>query len=141
MLTKEIKRLRSHLFIVEHCLQLLERHLSEKCIQSLRELGYRITKDQASSLGKLKPVLNTIYQKVKPKYIYLQQKMKELGELSEKTLERPSRETFENILINIEQIQQTSYHFETLTVSKFCALQKKLEQKIHHLKTVKRGTR
>lgn len=129
-LAKEIHKLRSHLQLVEYCLQFLAVGYSESIAGSLRELGY--TFKPAEPIPSLYiDQLNKVANKTKLKYVQLQQMVKQLAEeLKKGQSEKATRDQFESTLIHIEEMQKTTYDLDTITVSKYVMLEKKLQKQI-----------
>lgn len=132
-LSKEIWKLRSHLQLVDYCVQFLAERYSESIANSLRNLGYNFRPSEnipSFYIG----LLNTIVNKTKLKYVQLQQMVKQLQEeLKKGQGEKPSRDQFENTLIHIEEMQKTSYDLGIISVSKYVLLEKKLLKQIELL--------
>jgi hypothetical protein len=125
-LSKKITRVRSHLQLVDVCTKYLSEKYSESIADSLRKLGYSFNpkeKDPETYIH----LLNQIINKTKLKYVQLQQMVKQLNDLLIKEMPiKPSRESFESTLIQIEEMQKTSYDLDHITVMKYVMLEKKL---------------
>lgn len=136
-LSREIWKLRSHLQLVDYCVQFLAQRYSESIADSLRNLGY-IFKPTELVPYKYIGLLNNIINKTKLKYVQLQQMVKQLeAEIKKGLPQKPTREQFENTLIHIEEMQKTSYDLDDITVYKYVMLEKKLQKHIEHLENKK----
>jgi DNA repair ATPase RecN len=124
-ITQELTRLHNHLFLLQQCIDYLSFEYSEEVAKSLRSLGYRFkcpSKDPADYIGELYKVA----EKAKTKYVQIQQYNKQLKDfLATQEGIEPDYATFETRLIAIEEMQHTVYDLETLSVSKFIALENK----------------
>jgi hypothetical protein len=128
-LSRDIWKLRNHLQLVDTCVQFLAERYSESIAASLRQLGYSFKPTDKTPLSYI-PLLNSIINKTKLKYVQLKQLVIHLEAELEKVQPKTSRESFETTLIAIEEMQKCTYDFERLTVSKFIALEKKLNRQI-----------
>lgn len=136
-LSRDIWKLRSHLQILDCCVQFLSERYSESIANSLRELGYKFNPVEKEP-KKYIPLLNSIINKSKLKYVQLQQMIKQLAEELKKAQPSPTtREQFEETLIHIEEMQKTSYDLDHLTVYKYVMLERKLQRQIDLLKNKK----
>jgi hypothetical protein len=135
---KEIIRLQNHLYIVEKCIQFLHVRYSVEVAKALRSLGY-VFVENPYDREKYVLILDQIAQKSKNKYIRLQQLLVEYEQkVKDSTGSKMKRESFDEVLIEIEQMQGTSYDIRQLTVSKFILLEKKFlkqveRQKVKHV--------
>lgn len=76
-----------------------------------------------------------VVNKSKLKYIQLKQMIKQLEQkMAEGGKEKPKRDYFEKMIIEIEEMQRTNYDLDELTVSKYVQLEKKYWQKVEQLK-------
>lgn len=137
-LNRDIIRLQNHLFLVQVCVDFLAKRYSEIIAASLTKLGYSfkpIVKDPEHYRNDLQVVVN----RSKTKYMTMQVLIKQLAERQKeiKEVKSPSREYFETLLIQIEEMQGTSYNMETLMVSKFVNLEKKYWRQVDFLKDKK----
>lgn len=136
-LTKEIWKVRNHLQLVDYCVQFLSERYSESIADSLCKLGYNF-KPAGKEPHKYISLLNNIINKTKLKYVQLQQMVKQLQEeLKKAQSDKPTRESFENTLIHIEEMQKTSYDLDNITVYKYVMLEKKLRKQIELLENRK----
>ncbi len=125
-LSKEIKRLNFHLFLVGKCIQVLSERYSESVVNSLKELGYRFNPESKIPSEYIKE-LNRVVAESKLKYVMQQQAVKQLQEhITKNPYSKPKRETFEGSLADIEQYQHVTYSFDTLSVYRFVILEKKM---------------
>lgn len=123
-LSKEIHRLYHHLYLFQVCVEELGKRYSESLAQSLRDLGYPfnpVIKEPSEYINLLENCIN----RSKTKYVQLQQVIKQL-EVAKPTGKPPSREYYEETLLNVEQYQKVSYNMDNITVYKFCLLEKRL---------------
>lgn len=126
MLTRDINRLQNHLFIVTHCTEFLRHRYSEIVAKTLRGIGYVVPNGTEERI-KYTEMLNVIIEKSKSKSVMLLQLLTEYAtKLGASNKEKVTRTDFEDILIEIESMQKTSYKIEDLTVKKFVLLERKL---------------
>lgn len=131
-LSRDVMRLRNHLFLLDQCVEFLKVKWSDSIAESVNKLGYPFKPGGKEDYAK---ELNQVVNKAKTKYIHLQQLIKQLEEQVKKMGDRkPSRDYFENMLIHIEEMQKVSYALETLTVQKFVLLEKKYWNQVEQLK-------
>lgn len=136
-LSRDIRKFRSHLQILDCCVSFLAERYSESIANSLRQLGY-IFKPVSTNPQEYISQLNVIINKSKLKYVQLQQMVKQLAEELKKAQPKPpAREQFEETLIHIEEMQKTSYDLDRLTVYKYVMLERKLQRQIELLQTKK----
>lgn len=129
-LTVDIKRLQSHLTLVDLCVNFLKIKYSEATCEALTRLGYRF-KPVDHDPAKYGNALNVVVQRSKQKFIQLQKLMKDLEKLIEEEPDTlPTRDDFEAMLINLEEMQRTEYSYDSMTVQKFLLLEKKYIRKI-----------
>lgn len=132
-LTRDIWRLRNHLFLVDQCIDFLTKKYSESVANTLRRMGYSFN---PSDPDKYSESLQSVIDKSKTKYIRLQQLVKELQQLVESVPQVTlTEEHFDNMLINIEEMQRVAYSMDTLTVYKYVILEKKYWRQVELLKT------
>lgn len=127
-LSKEIRRLNNHLFLFEKCIDVLKVRYSESIAESLNKLGYSFS-PESKVPAEYEKQLKQCISKSKKKYVELQQAMKQLDAIPA-TDKKPTREYYEETLINIEQYQRTSYSMDALTVYKFVLLEKRLTKAV-----------
>jgi hypothetical protein len=126
-LSCQVLRLQQHLRLLQICIDVLSTRYSESIADSLNKLGY-VFKPASKKPEDYRNILQVIANKSKTKYIQLKQltvelqkKQKEISELSL----TPTREAYEERLLNIEEMQKVSYSMELITVAKFITLEKK----------------
>ena len=125
-LTKEIRGLSFHLYLFGLCATQLEKKYSEGIADSMNKLGYQFTpKVKDASDEDYQKQLKICISKSKKKYVELQMAIKQL-EVAKPNVKKPTREYYEETLINIEQYQRTQYSMDSLTVYKFVILEKRL---------------
>lgn len=133
-LSRDILRLQSHLHLLDTCVQFLAKRYSEGIAESVRRLGYSFRPTSFEPLDYL-GLLNQVVNKSRLKYIQLQQYIKQLeAKMAEAGKEKPKREYFEKMLIEIEEMQRANYDLDELTVSKYVLLEKKYWQKVEQIK-------
>jgi hypothetical protein len=133
-LSRDIQRLQSHLSLLDTCVRFLSSRYSESIAESVRKLGYSFSPTSYNPIDYL-PLLNRIANKSRLKYIQLKQFIKQLEQkMAEVGKEKPKREYFDKMLIEIEEMQRTNYDLDELTVSKYVQLGKKYWQKVEQLK-------
>lgn len=133
-LTKDVLRLSNHLFILERCINVLKDRWSESLAGSVRRLGYQFN-PKSNIPGQYNEDLNKVINRSKTKYIQLQQLEKALHlQMAVVSDRKPKREYFENLLIQIEEMQKVSYTLDGITVQKFVLLEKKYWHQIELLK-------
>jgi len=126
-LLKLINRTKHHLYLFELSVNFLEHTYSESIAKSLNRLGYPfhpVVKEPA----KYRNDLQSCVLRSKHHYVQLEGWLKELDAAVKRQTVKPTRDYFENTLINIEQMQHVSYSLDTMTVSKFVMLEKKLSK-------------
>lgn len=124
-LKREISRAKHHLYLLDVCVEFLKNHWSESIAQSVRVMGYNFS-PSSNIPEEYTNELDSVVQQSKTKYIELRQNIKLLQDEMDKIQDvKPSREGFEHNLLEFEQMQRTSYSFDTLTVSKYLTLEKK----------------
>jgi ribosomal protein S15P/S13E len=138
-LTKEIKRLKNHLFLVDTCVHYLTFRYSESIAKSLQKLGYTF-KPKSTIPSKYINELTAVVNRSNTRFIELQQNISQLKKEIDKLQDgiKITRSDFENKLIYIEEMQKVSYDMDKLTVQKFVLLEKKFEDYIKHKKNVSR---
>jgi hypothetical protein len=133
-LGRDIQKLQSHLSILDTCVQFLAKRYSDSIAESVRRLGYSFRPTSYNPIDYL-PLLNTIFNKSKLKYVQLKQLIKQLEEkMKVAGKEKPKRDYFEKMIIEIEEMQRTNYDLDVLPVSKYVQLEKKYWQKVEQLK-------
>lgn len=141
LLSRDVMRLQNHLMLLDYCVEFLKTRWSDSIAGSINKLGYTF---RPASKEDYSDELNRVVQKSKTKYIHLQQMIKEL-EVQVKKVEgkKPTRDYFDTILINIEEMQKVSYSLDTLVVQKFVLLEKKYWHQVELLKAraAKHGNR
>lgn len=132
-LQRDINRLQNHLFLLQLCISFLDSRWSESIADSLNRLGYTF-KPAEPDPEKYKHLLAQVIARSKTKFILLQGLIKELERKMEASPNKPpTRDYFDNMLIQLEEMQKTSYSFETLTVHKFLTLEAKYWKMIEQL--------
>ena len=140
-LSRDVTRLNNHLFLLEVAIDFLKDKWSDSLSNSIRRLGY-VFNPSSKIPGEYNEDLNKVINRSKTKYIQLQQLSKalqlQIDGLGDK---KPKRDYFDNLLIQIEEMQKVSYTLEVLTVQKFILLEKKYWHQIELLKAraVKHG--
>jgi hypothetical protein len=131
-LSRDVRRLENHLWLLHQCVEFLKVRWSDSIADSVNKLGYPFKPlSKENYIEDLAKVVN----KSKTRYIHLQQLIKELEKKVEKTgNQKPTRDYFDSMLINIEEMQKVSYSFDTLTVQKFVLLEKKYWTQVELLK-------
>lgn len=128
LLRRDIIRYQNHLFLLQECINFLQERYSTSVANSLRRLGYTF-KPQDTEPEKYLHLLVDIQNKSKTKYIRLKQMIKQLQTMTDALTakaKKPTREYFDQMLIEIEQMQRGAvYNFDDLNVAKFLALEKK----------------
>ncbi len=124
-LDREINVLQSHLQIVESCVNVLEFKWSETCATALNRLGYNFN-PPTHIPNEYRNHLQMVINLSKTRFVELRQLIAQLDTAKKKPVKTPTREYYEDTLINIEQFQRVNYSLETLTVYKFTMLEKKL---------------
>jgi hypothetical protein len=133
-LSRDILRLQSHLQLLDTCVQFLANKYSDSIAESVRRLGYSFRPTSFEPLDYI-GLLNQVVNKSKLKYIQLQQFIKQLEtKMAEAGKEKPKREYFEKMVIEIEEMQRANYDLDELTVSKYVLLEKKYWQKVEQIK-------
>jgi hypothetical protein len=133
-LSRDILRLQSHLHLLDTCVQFLANKYSDSIAESVRRLGYSFRPASFEPLDYI-GLLNQVVNKSKLKYIQLQQFIKQLEtKMAEAGKEKPKREYFEKMIIEIEEMQRSNYDLDELTVSKYVLLEKKYWQKVEQIK-------
>lgn len=127
-LSKEIRRTQDHLYLVGLCISALENRWSDSIADSLRKLGYTFN-PASHNPNDYRNNLQACVNKSKTKYIYLQQLIKQLEE-AQPNAKKPTREYYEETLMNIEQFQKVAYNFDTLSVYKFVLMEKRLTKAV-----------
>jgi hypothetical protein len=136
-ISRELIRLHSHLQILQLCINFLTVRYSDAVAHSLRRLGYRF-KPTSTNPKEYIHLLHEVAEISKTKYIQIQQYNKELKKIvDEKKIETPTEKSFDNMLIAIEEMQHVAYSFDTLTVSKFVALDLRYREHINTLESRK----
>lgn len=132
LLSRDVMRLQNHLMLLDYCVEFLKTRWSDSIAGSINKLGYTF---RPASKEDYSDELNRVVQKSKTKYIHLQQMIKEL-EVQVKKVEgkKPTRDYFDTMLINIEEMQKVSYSLDTLVVQKFVLLEKKYWHQVELLK-------
>lgn len=124
-LSKDITRLQNHLFLLQKCIDFLYERYSASVEQSLNKLGYTF-RPATHEPEDYRPLLDTIVARSKTKYVQVKQLIARREKVRENTKDiLPTREYFEQVIINVESVQKTTYDLETITVSKFVQLEKK----------------
>lgn len=123
MLSRDVMRLHSHLYLLELTINELRYRYSDDLAHALKILGYsfRYTENYHDQLDR-------IIDRSKTKYIQLQQVIDRLNAEIKKipeTNQKPKREYFDGLLCAIEEMQGVSYSFDTMMVMKFATLEKK----------------
>lgn len=140
-LSRDVMRLQNHLFLLEQCVEFLKVKWSDSIADSVNKLGYLF---RPASKEDYIEDLNRVVNKSKTKYIQLQQHIKQLEQHVKKIGDKkPTRDYFDNMLINIEEMQKVSYSMDSLPVQKFVLLEKKYWKQIEQLKSraAKHGNR
>jgi hypothetical protein len=140
-LSRDVMRLQNHLFLLEQCVEFLKVKWSDSIADSVNKLGYLF---RPASKEDYTEDLNRVVNKSKTKYIQLQQFIKQLEQQVKKIGDKkPTRDYFDNMLINIEEMQKVSYSMDVLPVQKFVLLEKKYWKQIEQLKSraAKHGNR
>lgn len=133
-LSRDIQRLQSHLTLLDACIQFLAKRYSDSIAESIRRLGYSFRPSSFNPEG-YTGLLDQIVNKSKLKYIQLKQLIVQLEkQMADAGKEKPKREYFEKMVIEIEEMQRTNYDLDELTVSKYLQLEKKYWQKVELLK-------
>lgn len=127
-LSKEIRRLNNHLFLFDLCIRVLEKRYSVSVADSLNRLGYPF-RPVNKIPSEYRNMLQVCINKSKTRYVQLQQAVKQL-EAAKPNDKKPTREYYEETLINIEQYQRMSYSMDALTVYKFVLLEKRLTKAV-----------
>ena len=124
-LSKDITRLQNHLFLLQQCIDFLYTRHSASVAQSLNKLGYTF-RPATQEPEDYRPLLDTIVARSKTKYIQVKQLIARREKVRENTKNvLPTREYFEQVIVNVESVQKTTYDLETITVSKFVQLEKR----------------
>lgn len=132
-LSRDVLRLHSHLYYLQMSIDLLTLQYSDVLAKTIRNLGYDFNPDSKEPIAYM-PLLKEVSKQARTKYVELQQLQKQLQPIiEEQEAYIPSYTAFEKKLTVIEEMQHVSYDFRTLTVSKFIALEQKLEAKIEAL--------
>jgi hypothetical protein len=132
-LIRDVHRTEHHLFLLDKCIEFLRIRYSESIAESLRRLGYNF-RPESHEPAKYEALLISASQKSKTKYIYLKQLVEKLKEVIEETADQmPTKEDFENRLLEFEHMQGTTYSMETITVQKFALMQKKYDARVKEL--------
>lgn len=133
-LSRDVARLSNHLFLLEVAIDFLKDKWSDSLAHSIRRLGY-VFSPISQVPGEYNSDLNKVINRSKTKHIQLQQLSKALQlQTSGLADKKPKREYFDNLLIQIEEMQKVSYTIEGLTVQKFILLEKKYWRQIELLK-------
>lgn len=127
-LTKQVRLLHYHLYIFGLCVKQLNVAYSESIADTLNKLGYSFN-PVVKEPDQYRNLLEMCINKSKTKYILLQQAVKQL-EAAKPSDKKPKREYYEDTLLTMEQYQKVSYNLETLTVYKFCLLEKRLSRAV-----------
>lgn len=133
-LTRDVLRLNNHLFLLENIINVIKDKWSDNLADSIRKLGYQFN-PASKAPGQYNTELNKVINRSKTKYIQLQQLQKALElQLAGLGNAKPKREYFENLLIQIEEMQKVSYTLDGITVQKFILLEKKYWHQVELLK-------
>lgn len=133
-LSRDILRIQNHLNLLDTCVQFLANRYSDSIAESVRRLGYSFRPTSFKPEDYIS-LLNQIVNKSKLKYVQLKQFIKQLEQkLAEGGKEKPKRDYFERMIIEIEEMQGAKYDVDELTVSKYVLLEKKYWQKVEALK-------
>lgn len=131
-LARDIRKLENHLMLLDRCVEFLKDRWSDSIAESINRLGYPFRPADKENYW---IELNTVVQKSKTKFIYLQQMIKELeAQVNKIEDKKPTRDQFDTMLIHIEEMQKVSYSFETMHVPKFLSLEKKYWQQVELIK-------
>lgn len=122
-LLKLINRTRNHLYLFELCITRLEKEYTESVAQSLKKLGYPFN-PAVKDAAKYRNDLQVCVLRSKTHYIQLEGWLKEL-EVSIQKMKKPTRDYFENALLDFEEMQKVQYTMDQLTVYKFIIMEKK----------------
>lgn len=133
-LGRDIQKLQSHLSLLDTCVKYLAKRYSDSIADSVRKLGYSFRPTSHDPIDYI-DTLNAVVNKSKLKYIQLQQYIKQLeAKMAEAGKEKPKRDYFEKMIIEIEEMQRANYDLDELTVSKYVLLEKKYWQKVEQIK-------
>lgn len=132
----EITRLTNNLFLLQYCIDFLWDQYSESLTKSVNDLGYYFTPATRIPF-EYRPMLNSVAQQAKTKYIEIQQINEKLKELVPNPEEKINPEAFEDKLLEFENMQRVSYSLETMTVAKFMSLDTKYKKLVDALEAKK----
>lgn len=121
---REMIRINNHLVLLQHCVDFLWDKYSDSIVESVCNMGYYFM-PATKNPTEYRPLLNSIANQAKTKYIELQQLTIRLEKLLPATEEKIKPEEFEDRLTAFENLQGVAYSLETVTVAKFIALEKK----------------
>jgi hypothetical protein len=136
-LLKLINRTKHHLYLFELCIGRLEKEYSEEVVKCLKKLGYSFNPANKDPLH-YRTELQSCVLRSKTHYIQLEGWLKDLDE-AVKQVKKPTREYYENVLLDLEEMQKVRYTFEEITVYKFVLMEKKFITLMN--KRSKSGTR
>jgi hypothetical protein len=138
-LSRDIARLQNHLFLLQLAVDQLKVNYSESLADSVRKLGYSF-RPLVPEPDAYYDLLHRVVNKSRTKYVLLQQLVKELDKkLKDLPVSKPSRQTFEGMLIAFEEMQHTAYNMEEITVYKFLTLEKSYWIKVEALQNKKQA--
>lgn len=130
----DIQRLRSHLSLVDMCIQVLKDGYNEEIAANIRKLGYPFPREKKLPSEYLTD-LELVSDRAKTKFVQLNQALKLLGAEAEKVKDvKPDRDQFERNLIEYESMQKVTYNMDQITVYRYLQLEKKHTQMVELLK-------
>lgn len=136
-LSKQITRIQNHLFLLQQCIDFLYGRYSESIAKSLNKLGYSF-RPKSKWPPDYQQDLRDIDAMSRSKYIQLKQAIIQRDDLRAKNKKnRPTRDYFEQLIIQIEELQRCTYDLEKLSAAKFILLEKKYWKHIDFLEARK----